>query len=113
MVPPASAGLPVDVEAGGGKDPLPGELPRGARIFPIESVGQLHAAEAPAEIDLMELANAFHLAAQRLDHLRREHGHPVLPALAVAYRDFPPLEVDVLHAEAQALQQPESRAVQE
>jgi hypothetical protein len=43
----------------------------------------------------------------------RQHRHPILPPLAVADDDLVRREVDVLHAQVTAFQQPKSRAVQE
>jgi hypothetical protein len=42
-----------------------------------------------------------------------QHGHPVLLPLAVADEELAPLRIDVLHAERQCLQQPQSAPVQQ
>ena len=53
------------------------------------------------------------MRAQRLDQSLGKHGAPVAPALAVAHRDLAALEVHVLDAQAQPLQQPHASGVEQ
>jgi hypothetical protein len=66
-----------------------------------------------AEVGLVLLASALEVGGQRGLDRGRQHRHPVLVALAVADDDLVRGEVDVLHAQAAALQQAKSRAVQQ
>jgi hypothetical protein len=59
------------------------------------------------------LVSAFEVGGQRGLDRGRQHRHSVLVALAVADEDLVRGKVDVLHAQATALQQAKARAVQQ
>jgi hypothetical protein len=53
------------------------------------------------------------MARERRLHRGGQHRHAVLVALAAAYQDLVAREVDVLHAQAAALEHPEPRAIEQ
>src|SRR5262249_30768730 len=95
-----------------GKDELPGELVRRARIFPAQSIGQLDRPATRNEVPPVELAYVVDLALHRLDQRRRALGDAVLRPLAAPNPELPVAEVHVLHAQLQALAQAQARAVE-
>jgi hypothetical protein len=104
MVSPDLAGGAIAIHARGGKDPLPHPLASCVRILPEERVRQLDPAGASGQIGLVLPADVDQMCGERhLDH-RREHGDAVLVALAATYGDLVRRQVDVLDAEATALE---------
>ena len=49
--------------------------------------------------------------AQGRSHAGRQHRHPILEALAVPHQDFAALEIDILHPQAKAFHDAQTRAV--
>jgi len=61
----------------------------------------------------MECAHGLKVGAQRFDGSDGQHGKTVFISLTVAYKDLLIAKVDVLHAQAQAIHEPEARAVEQ
>lgn len=61
----------------------------------------------------MKVPDLLELLAQRAFRHSRQYGCAVLRPLSAAHHNLPPLEVDVLHPQLQALVQPKPRPVQE
>jgi hypothetical protein len=59
----------------------------------------------------MPLTYHRQMGLKRLDQHPRQHRHPILTALAIAYQYLQILEIQVLHPQAQALHQPQSAAI--
>ena len=94
-----------------GKDPLPGPLPRSVRIFPRESVGQLHTAPPRPEVRAMLLLDASQVFAQRSAKLEAQQRDAVLLPFGVSHEQMPGREVDVLCVRASAFENAEARTV--
>jgi hypothetical protein len=90
---------------------LPAGLSVGLGVLDGQGEGEMHPAEAVAEVGFVEGAHVLDLAAEPFDRGRRQDRGPVLPALAVAHHDRGLVEVDILDAQPQALHQPEARSV--
>ena len=95
------------------EDPLPAPLARGARVLALERVGKLDRAPAVGEVAVVEELRAAQLVAEVGDERLRERRGTVLAALARADGELTSGEVEVEHAEAQALVEPQACAVQE
>ncbi len=102
----------VSGAAAGRKDVLPRPAATGLGIFARERERQVDFAESLGKVLLVQRAHLREMRAQRLQQPLRQHRAPVLRPLAVAHRDFPALEVHVLHAQPQTFQQPHPRAVE-
>src|SRR6266545_3524099 len=107
------AAASVRVVGGSRENVLPGPLAVGAAVLACQGVRQGGAPEALAQVRQVKLAHPLEMLGKRLLAGTGQHGHPVLAALAVADGDLVALEVDVLDAHVQALQEPEPRAVQQ
>jgi hypothetical protein len=107
------AGARIDGKACGGEGVLPGPLAGSARIFTIESVGQVDFAEAIGEVFFVQNFDAGEVFAQgRFENFRQE-GDAVFIAFAVADDDLVEVEIDILDAEAEAFHEAEAGAVKE
>ena len=85
------------------EDPLPAPLAGRARVLALQGRGQLDGAPAGGEVALVEELRAAQLLAQVGDERPRERRGAVLAALARADGELASGEVEVEHAEAQAL----------
>ena len=70
-------------------------------------------AESLLEIAPVHDAHAAEMLLQRLHQVFGQHGHAILPALAVAHDDLAIREIDVLDPQRQAFDLPQPRAVQQ
>ena len=78
-----------------------------------QSVGEIHVAEAVGEVAFVKGANRQQVVAQAVAGRFRQHGHPVAAPLGPADGDVPEIEVDVLDAEPEALEDPHPGAVKQ
>jgi hypothetical protein len=69
-------------------------------------MGEIDAAEALAEVLLVEVPDALDLPLQGFLQRARQQGDAILMPLAVADDEMPLAEVDILDPEAEAFQQP-------
>jgi hypothetical protein len=113
VVPTTLAGLAMQVRTGGREDPLPDPLAAGARVLAGEGPGHLHPARAGPDVGLVLVADRLEVLGEVAAHRGGQHRHAVLAALAGAHRDLVAVEVHVLHAQAQGLQEAQAGAVQE
>src|SRR2546425_8227382 len=110
MMPTALAGHSVDVEASGGKHPLPDPLPACVRILACQCPRKLNPAGSLPEIDIMLLLRGFRW---RVSSALMMDGSVVVRSLS----PLPPrtvimaLEVDILYREASALEQAQAGPV--
>lgn len=107
----ARVGPRVDGPHRRGKHPLPGPGPAGPRILQRQRVRQQHPPQPVGQILFVQRARPRKLRLQRCDQVLRQHRHPVLAALALAHDQLAARELQVLHAQAQRLQQPHDDAV--
>ena len=91
---------------------LPTELGRAIGVFARQRMRQPCLAEPQRQIARMQYPRALDFQLQRFHQAARQDRAPILAALAVAHRDFPAREIDVLHPQAQALHQAHPGAVQ-
>lgn len=99
-----AAGL-VPVHARGGEDPLPGPLAPGVGVFAFEGCGELDPAGAAGAVLLVLQADTLEVARERFPGAERQHGDAILLSFAAAHGDLVGAEVDVLHAQAQPLEE--------
>ena len=93
-----SAALPcdrVEVCPRGRKEPLPADLPAGARILSAKRVGQLDPARTGANVQFMDPLRVGDSCGDGFDEPVWKHRDPVLPSLTVVYTDLALLEIDV------------------
>ena len=86
MMPALRTGLPVDLLALLREDPLPAPLRRSIRVFARQSIWHLDAAVSVRQVLLMHDYHAPEVLTQRLFGTLRQHGDPILAALAVKAR---------------------------
>jgi len=113
VVPAALAGGALLVEARGGEYPLPWPLATGVRVLAPQSQRQFHPAGAVTKIHLVLLLDHREVPGQFGFHNGRQHGHSILVPLATADGQLVPREVDILHPEVRAFEQPQAGAVEE
>jgi hypothetical protein len=70
-----------------------------------QRIGQPDFAKPLGQILLVQCPGLAQLLLLRRDQVLGQHGHAVLAALAVAHHQFALLEADVLHPQAQRVQQ--------
>ena len=95
------------------EDPLPAPLAGRARVLALQGRGSSTRAPAVGEVALVEELRAAQLLAQVGDERLRERRGAVLAALARADGEFASGQVEVEHAEAQALGEPQAGAVEQ
>lgn len=113
VVAAALAGHPVHIEARGREDPLPAPLPAGMRVLPLQGSRKFDPAGALPEVGLVLPTHPLEMCRQGLLDGGREHADAILASLAVADDDLVGGEVDVLHAQAAALEQAEAGPVEQ
>ncbi len=113
VVPAPLAGHPVDVDPGSRKDPLPTLLPARVRVLPHQGSRELDPAGTAPEVLLVLSPHTVEVPRQVGFDSGGQHRHAVSVALAGPHNDLISCEVDVLHAQAGALQNPQSRPVQQ
>ena len=67
-------------------------------------MGQHHRSPTRLQILLMEAANSLEMLLQRLAQASGQQRAAILSAFAIPYCQLPPLEIQILHSEAQCLQ---------
>jgi hypothetical protein len=95
------------------KNELPGKFTIGVGIFSRQSAGQVNLSEPFCQILLVQLAGCFNLCPQSVDNDFRQNGNAVLFSFTVADHDLLQLKRDILHPQAQAIHQTQSRTVQQ
>jgi hypothetical protein len=95
------------------EDVLPSPLGGSVGILPCQRVRQVDPSEASPQILLVLLLDLGQAVPQIRLERRRQHGHPVLGALAVPDGDLVVGEVDVLDAQAERFHQAHAGAVEE
>jgi hypothetical protein len=107
------AGDAVHVEARGREEPLPSQGSARVRVLAEERAGQLDPAGAVPEVAVVLPAPPLEVGEQVGLYRGRQHGGAIFMPLAVADGELVRREIDVLHAQATALEQPQSGAVQQ
>ena len=103
----------VPEDTSGREHPLPRPLPRGVRVLGRQRAGQSDAPRPRREVRIVKRADTGEVGLERRPQRDGEHRVPVLVALPFADEDLVALEVDVLDAEPQPLQEAHAGAVQE
>src|SRR5262245_31686495 len=107
MMAPPLVGRALHVDARRREHRLPPPLAPGLGILPAESPRQLDPARAPPEIALVLALDRVEMLGELGNHDRGQRGRSILAALAATHCDLVAREVDVLHTEAQGLEEAE------
>jgi hypothetical protein len=107
------AGARAGREIRGREHEAPGEFLPGVRVLPGERMRQLHVRDAAREIALEEPPAPGDGPSQARGECIGQDRAPILVALPAAHRELPPLEVQVLHPQAQCLRQAQAAAVEQ
>jgi len=103
----------LTVGSRGGENPLPGPFAASHRQLSRQGVGQLDPACVLFEVALVLDTHPVEMGRQpRLQSARKNCG-AVLRSLPVSDEDLMPLEIHVLHTKSTALEQPQSRSVEQ
>src|SRR5882672_8029913 len=105
------AGFPVDVEPGGGKNPLPWPFPGSIRIFGANGSWQRHAATASREIGRMLRLDASQVVAHRTPERDWQHRDAIFPTIAVSDDQFGLIEVHISDSQLSAFEESKTCAV--
>lgn len=105
------AGDAVHVDARGREDPLPSPGSARVRVLAEERAGQLDPAGAVPKVVFVLPAHPLEVREQVCLHRGRQHGGAIVVPLAVADGELVRRDIDVLRAQATALEQPQSGAV--
>ena len=95
------------------KDVLPGGLFCGVRVFSVEGVREIDFSEAVREILSVKIFDAFYLTLQAIHSTFGQKGGAIHIPLAGAYHDLLLSEIQILHAQAHALGQPQPGTVKQ
>ncbi len=87
------------------KDELRGPFPIGVGILPLQGIGERNRTGAARQLAGVGLRAEHEVGLERLNQRQRQHRHAILLALPVTYDQLATREVEVLHAQAQALEQ--------
>jgi hypothetical protein len=79
----------------------------------VQCIRQFYIAITLGQIAIVQRLHALQMTLQWLDDRCWQHGDPVFGTLAIAYDDLPVVEVDILHAQFQALAQPQPRSIKQ
>ena len=82
----------------GWKNPLPGPLSAGARVFSPQSTGQFHVPEAVIEVQIVSHLGPVELMPQSNGRGEGKHRVSFPPSLCTANDDFPSIEIKILDA---------------
>ena len=96
-----------------GEHPLPAPRLGCARVLDRQCIGQPHLARAGGQILVVQCLPPRDVFSERQQKVLGQDRHPVLAALAITDHDLAPLEVDVFHAQPQALQQAHAGAIEQ
>ena len=91
--------------------PSPGSARIG--VLAEERAGQLDPAGAMPDVGFVLAAHPLEVGEQVCPHRGRQHGGAILVPLAVADGELARREVNMLHAQATAFQQPQPRAIEQ
>jgi hypothetical protein len=80
------------------------------RQLPRQRKRQLDPPRSGREVDRVLALHLFELRAQRGHDAHRQRRHKITVALTAPHDDLSPREVDVLHTQPRALEQPKSGA---
>ena len=111
MVAPTPAARGVGVEPRRREHPLPADLIGRPRVLALQGKRQFDAAGSVGEIAGVLGPHSLKLCGKRRHEPQRKHGHPIPGALAVAHHDLAALQIDVLHPQPAAFEQPQPGAV--
>jgi hypothetical protein len=112
VVPTLFAGTGVFGETTGRKGVLPSPFAGGARVFAFERFGKINFAKAIGTVHFVENLHADEMFLELGFNGGRQHGHAVFVAFAVANNDLVQFKIDVLHAQAETLQQAKTCSVE-
>src|SRR5713101_2519376 len=113
MVPTEAAGLLIYMDTRGWEDPLPGPLPPGVQVLPIEGVRQSDAACAGCEVPDVLGADVLEMAPKGLCQAGGKHGDPVIASLSIVNSDLVPIEIEVFDPQAGTFEYAKPRTVHE
>jgi hypothetical protein len=94
------------------KDILPGELPSGIRILPVESIRQPHFAPAGRQILPMDSTHVVDLRPQRFLQAVRKHRATIFRSFPFPDDEQPRGEIDILHPEPQRFEKSQAATIQ-
>jgi len=109
----ALVGQSAGVDAGCRKDPLPGPFSSGIGVLPREGARQFDPAGAGLQVELMLGAHCFDVPQEIGLDGSRQHRQAILVPFAGAYHDLIPAGIDVLHAQARALEEAQACAIEQ
>jgi len=92
---------------------LPESLAAGVGEFAVERVRQVDTAEAFGEISFVQTLDALEMLPERRNDGIGQHGYAIFIAFGVTDDHGAALEVNILDAQAEALQEAQPRAIEE
>lgn len=113
VMPPTPASSWIAIKARRREYPLPAPVPGRPGVLAIDRVRQLDASEPAGEVVVMLLAHLLDMLLYRVAQRLGKHGDAILPPLAVPNDDLAPLKLNVLDAQARALEDAEPGPVEQ
>ncbi len=95
------------------KHPVPGPQVTRLGVLALQRKRHVHPGHARRPVLRPQRARLLELRAQRLHQRLRQHHHPVFAALAIAHDNHAAIELHILDAQAQTLEQAHARAVEQ
>jgi len=83
------------------------------RELALQSGGQPYAGQVDRAVGQPEAVHLLEMPAQVAYEARRQHRAPVLVAFAAAHHDLTAVEVEVVDAQAERLEKPQTTAVEQ
>lgn len=97
MMAPLLAGLAVPPTRDLRTHPLPAPLPRRIHVFPPQGPGQRHLPPTGGQILTVQSLDMMQMDQERFYQLLRQHGQPILVALASSDHDLVSGEIQILN----------------
>jgi hypothetical protein len=107
-VPPAGATIAVRAERR--ENPSPSPFTGSVRVLEGQGAGELDV-DTCGDIPFVEVAHPLKVPKQGLHQAGGKDSDAVLLTLAVAHRQLAAIEIDVLHSQSRAFEQPKARSI--
>lgn len=92
---------------------MPDPLSAGVGIFTLQGRGQVDGTVTPLQVTLVDFPNLLQVRLDRLNQAFGQHGDSILGAFPIANDDVLVLIIDILDAQTQTFEQPQSAAIEQ
>ena len=87
----------ISADPRGGKHELPPPVSGGVDVLAPDGKREHNPPESTSQIVVVLLLDAFQVGCEERPGRPRQHGHTILPSLALPNGEFRPIEIKILH----------------